>query len=187
MKKVLSIILSVLLIFAVFTACEKVDHKENNSVSSKPSVMLSELASSGKIPEMQFGIGAGVDEVKKHYQDQMASDPYAPELLEYTVDEYTKLDLGSYAYYYETDNKAGGIVGVTAVDKAFGFSMNLAMLEDVKAAAGEDAVETLTTDAELFFLPGGTPEGAKKIYLNAGDYELKLFFFNGYLAAVSLF
>ena len=187
MKKILSLILAALMLFVVFTGCEKVEDKDNSSVASKPTVQLVELASKGKIPEMQFGIGAGVDEVKEYYNNQIANDPQAAEVLEYTVDEYTKIDLGAFAYYYETENKEGGIVGVTSVDKAFGFSMNLALLEDVLAVAGENAVETLATDSELFFIPGGAPEGAKKIYLTAGEYELKLFFFNGYLTAVSLF
>ena len=186
MKKLLSVILALMLVLALFTACEKVDHQESPT-SSKPTVELASLASSGKIPEMQFGIGAKVDDVKKYYNDLFENDPNALELVEYEVDEYTKLDLGAYAYYYETDNKAGGIVGVTSVDTAFGFTMNLSLVEDVKAAAPADAVLTLTTADDLFFIPGGAPEGAQKLYINTGEYELKLFFFNGYLSAVSLF
>ena len=187
MKKLLSVILALVLVLALFTACEKVDHKENTSTSSKQTVALETLAAAGKIPEMQFGIGATVDEVKKYYKDQFENNPNALELVEYEVDEYTKLDLGAYAYYYETDNKEAGIVGVTAVDTAFGFTMNLTLVEDVKAAAPADAVLTLTTADDLFFIPGGAPEGAQKLYINTGEYELKLFFFNGYLSAVSLF
>lgn len=186
MKKLLSVILALVLVLALFTACEKVDHKENLT-SSKQTVELANLASNGKIPEMQFGIGAKVDEVKKYYNDQFENDPFAMELVEYEVGEYTKLDLGAYAYYYETNNLEGGIVGVTAVDSAFGFAMNLTLLEDVQAAAPSDAVLTLATAKELFFIPGGAPEGAQMLYLNAGEYGLKLFFFNGYLSAVSLF
>lgn len=187
MKKLISIIMALVLVLALFTACDKVDHKENQTSSEQPTNTLENLAANGKIPEMQFGIGAKVDDVKKFYNDKFENDPNSMELVEYEVGEYTKLDLGAYAYYYETDNKAGGIVGVTSVDTAFGFTMNLALLEDVMALVSNDAVLTLTTADDLFFLPGGAPEGAKKLYINTGEYELKLFFFNGYLSAVSLF
>ena len=187
MKKVISLILAVLVIFAMFTACEKV---ENNyvSTSSKPPVALKNLASVGKIPEMQFGIGANVDEVLAFYNSAFESDPNAHEVISYEVRNYTKIEIGAYAYYYETENKEGGIVGVTAVgDKALGFNMNLTTSEDLKASLPSDAVETIVTEDDVFFLYGVDPEMAKKIYITAGDYELKLILFNGSLSAVSLF
>lgn len=187
MKKILSVILALMLVLALFTACNKVDNKENPISSAQSENTLDKLVASGKIPEMQFGIGAKVEEVKKFYNDKFETDPNAMELVEYEVGDYTKLDLGAYSYYYETENIDGGIVGVTSVDTAFGFTMNITLLEDVKALAPSDAVLTMTTADDLFFLPGGAPEGAKKLYINTGEYELKLFFFNGYLSVVSLF
>ncbi len=186
MKKVISLFLLVLMIFCVFTACEKVN-ETYVSTSSKPPVALANLASSGKITEMQFGIGANVDEVLAYYNAQYESDPYAAEVLVYETREYTKIDLGAFAYYYETENKEGGIVGVTSVEKAYGFTAGLTTLEEVKNSMPNDAAETLVTKDDIFFLLGAEPDGAKKIYINTGDYELKLIFFNGKLSAVSLF
>ena len=187
MKKILTLVLSFVMIFTFFTACNNREIEEE-PISSMKEVAIINKAKDGKIPEIQFGIGASVKEVKDYYTAAFESDPNATELVESKAGEYAKLDLGSYAYYYLAEDEEAGIVGVTSVSTAFGFSTGtVTSIEDVKSAVKDDTVETITTEDELFFLPGTPPEGAKKLYYMAGDYELKLFFFNDYLTAVSLF
>ncbi len=187
-QKIIALVCSCAILIFMFTACAEKQEKDENSTSSKYSLDIVALASSGKIPEIPFTLGSSVDEIVSFYKKQLENDDMAYELVESQDGDNTVLDYGSYAYYYDTEQKANGIKGITSVDTVFGFAVgSVIMLDDVKQALGENYTESVPTSKDLFFLPGEAPQGAKMLYVNAGDNVLKLFFFNNYLSAASLF
>ena len=209
MKKVLSILMVFCVCFA-FSSCKKESEKTDTySGGSDHSVDVVKLASSGRIPEVEFLLGDSVEAVKnelfrlsagmthEEFCDNMREAGYEPDGSEYSgyvtetsVDGHTVMaslyneDTSSSVYgLYSNDNVDAGISAIAVVGEVYGFDGNTVM-EYVKNAMGEKYTEE-KSNSKFYFLPK-SEENAVCLTYELGAHKLELYFsqYNTFVAAV---
>lgn len=160
MKKLFCIVLCLVLCLSI-SACGK---KEDNKTSKVPD--LEYYARIGRMPEVDYGLGADVDKVaeelnkrleeenKKHQNDP--NDTHGHEENEFFFEIYEDeknvlLDNGHISYYYTKANKNKGISYIVNYDTAYGFKLGT-VISEVKAAYPEfDFIELSLEESNIFF------------------------------------
>lgn len=204
MKKTVSIILSVILLFTLVGCSNK--EKENKI---EHSVNVSNLAREGRIPEVEFVLGDPIDGVKDalfQLGANMSHDDFVKNMQEagYTADgsEYSSYmniiesngrtilsasynDSDAVYCMYNTENKEAGIAAIAVIGSAYGYDGNT-VVDYVKNSIDEKFTEG-EAKSDLSFLPKAS-DGATLISYEMGAYKLE-FYFSSYntLAATVLY
>lgn len=152
MKKIISILLSVLLVLS-FSACA--DDKKVKEAE----VDLEYFADLGQIKESPYKLGADPDEINEELSSADESAASAGEEFAYNVTEGEKtvlIDSDTFSFYYEKAKKDKGISAIVSYDEAYGFT-NSNNINDVKAALEPYKYsEETATDDNIFFISGIT-------------------------------
>ena len=188
-KKILCLILALGVMFC-FSGCnngEKPDKENSASTASSHSVNIIAFAEKGEIPEVPYGVGASVEEVKTGFKDTVEPGSEVDDL---TIDEGQTtvwMDGGNCMFCYEKANETAGIGVIVAKEYAYNLSMGgVYTLDDVITAVGsEEYTRAAATEADVFFLPV-IPQGAECVTYATGSYVLRFIAIDGYLSAVTL-
>ena len=209
MKKIVSILIVLSMCFAFCSCKNEVDKTDTYSGGSDHSVDVVKLASSGRIPEVEFLLGDSVEAVKnelfqlsagmshEEFCDNMREAGYEPDGSEYSgyvtetsVDDHTVMaslyneDTASSVYgLYSDDNVDAGIAAIAVVVEDYGYDGNT-VIEYVKNAMGEKYIEE-KADSKFYFLPKGE-DNATCLTYKLGVHKLELYFsqYNTFVAAV---
>lgn len=161
MKKILCLILC--MVFAVsLTACGN-----NSGSGSEHSVDIEYYAKMGKISDVDFKIGAAVEDVKATLELTL-DDHGEPVYFDYPSADYTVMTDGAVCACYKTDQKDSGITHIVKYGDAYGFTVGAVSTEvrDTMADMGYEAEEREAEDGELFFLPSSSG-------ITVLEYEIK--------------
>lgn len=204
MKRIISAVLSAMLLMLCICGCGTKDKADTSSVI-KHSVNVAKIAKTGRIPEVDFVLGDPVDGVKdvlfeksagmtyEEYCNKIKASGNTPSDDEYGAYVISSLNSGhtilsaNYDNYnsvycmYTTENESGGIAAIAVVGDAYGFNGNT-MLNTVKASIAEKGT-VAAADSTLGFLPKGD-DGAVCLTYDFGLYKLE-FYFSSYNTLVA--
>ncbi len=192
MKKILCL----LTVFAlVFSLCACGDGATNSTPSSNHSVDVAYYASLGKIPELDFALGADPDDIlnaEDESEDSSESDDHShtPDIIRQEGNLSVLLDAGTTRYYYEKAKSENGISAIVCLNGAYGFLKDSGVTvtsEQIKAAIPSVKCEEKTPTADdMFFLPHTSDNAKVLIYIFNNKYKLQFFFVDGVFSAVML-
>ncbi len=179
MKRIISIIICVLLVFSCFAGCKQ---DENKDVSSK--IDIEYYAKLGQMPECEFALGADVDEVnntaKKVFEE---SDEAYYSLVE--GEKSILIDAGAFRYYYEKEKADEGVSLLVNYNTAYGFELGAVSIE-IEEALSDFKAEITTDMGELFFMNNIEGELIGKKY-TFGSNEVIFVFSNNALVATAIY
>ena len=192
MKKVICL-LTVFSLILCICACGK--NGTNSTVSSNHSVDVAYYASLGKIPELDFALGADPDDILNAKDDNEESSDsgdhsHTPDSIRQEGNLSVMLDAGATRYYYEKSKAEKGISAIVCLNGAYGFLKDSGVTitsEQIKAAIPSAECEEKTPTADdLFFLPDTSDNAKVLIYVFNNKYKLQFFFVDGVFSAVML-
>ena len=155
MKKLISVILSALLITAALCAC-----KDKKAELTGKDVEY--YAALGQMPECEYKIGDSVSEVKKGLgiddekeSSESEEESEEPEAYSYESGDYTALSKGNSTYFYKTEGKDGKITAICSTGDGYGYLSGtvITTVQKEMEARGCTAKETELTEEEAFFMP----------------------------------
>ncbi len=177
MKKIISILLSLLLLFS-FTACG------DNSKSNSDIADLSYFAKLGQIPECEYKIGDSTETVNAELKKAAeTSEDAVYDFIE--GEENALIDGGLYNFYYKKENAQKGISYIVSYDKAFGFEIGTLWVEIENAYEDIKFKQEEMNDNNSFFLLGN-PEG-KVLKTEVSDYTVSFLFVDNALCATAIY
>ncbi len=184
MKKLFSIVLSVLLILSL-AACAKKDDTGTDNSSMKYDIAA--FLSYGKVPETDFRLKSSIDEIKNKYTESVEGE-LSDEL--YITSDDTRICLAatdemSY-YYFDAANQQAGAQAIFCFDVAYGIQVGEADENELKLAySGITFSEREVSQEELYFSPTEM-EGVKSLYYESGEFRADFYFSEGILFAVGI-
>lgn len=192
MKKLICL----LTVFAlIFSLCACGSKGTNSTVSSNHSVDVVYYASLGKIPELEFSLGAKPEDIlnasEDHEDGEESSDDHnhLPSVIKQEGNLSVLLDAGNARYYYEKAKSENGISAIVCLNGAYGFlkdSGETITAEKIKSAINAKFEEKVPTKDDLFFLPVTSDNAKVLIYTFNNKYKLQFFFVDGVFSAVML-
>ena len=192
MKKAICLLMVFALILSL-CACDK--NGINSTASSNHSVDVAYYASLGKIPELDFALGADPDDIvnvndDKEETSDSGDHSHLPDIIKQEGNLSVLLDAGTTRYYYEKAKAEKGISAIVCLNGAYGFlkdSGSTITSEQIKAAIpGIDCEEKTPSSDDLFFLPVTSDNAKVLIYTFNNKYKLQFFFIDGVFSAVML-
>ena len=147
MKKALSVILCVIFVLSL-AACGNKGGVNNHSVD------IEYYAKHGQINDIQFKLGADINEVKT-VLGETVDDHGESNYFDYETGDYTVMTDGEVACCYKTDLKESGITHIIKYGDVYGFAVGSVStaVRDTMTDFGYESVERETKKGELFFLP----------------------------------
>ncbi len=207
MNKIVSIFLIISLLLGL-SACGSGESSSKDNIDSVHSVDVVKVATSGKIPDVEFILGDPVDGVKdilfeisagmthEEFCDNMREAGLEPDGTEYngyvttTSTEghtimsslYNEDNASSVYCMYTTNKKDSGVSAIAVVGEAYGYDGNT-MIDYVKDTVDAEYKETEAQN-DLYFLPKGS-DGATCLTYELGAHKLELYFsqYNTFVAA----
>ena len=192
MKKLIAIFLSLSLIF-IFAGC-------GNSGQADKNPEINDLAISGKIDGVEFGLGSNVAEVKRHYsalaakedethtEEDETHDHANEEFAYYNLinkETYTIIDIASARFYYLNSGEDKGIAAISTDGPTFGFTPGVTMKYEVEEAVEAKGETEAATEADLRFLPVRT-EDVVILRYKYDSYQLNYYFYDNVLISTVL-
>lgn len=161
MKKILSLVLCIVFVFSL-TACGN-----NSNSGSDHSVDIEYYAKMGKISDIDYILGADIDDAKTALLQTVDEDGESL-YFDYTSGDYTVMSDGSVCCCYKTDTASEGITHIVKYGDAYGFNIGSVstQVRDTMSDMGFDATERDAKQGELFFLPSGAD-------MTVLEYEIK--------------
>ncbi len=185
MKKLTALLLAFSCIF-IFASCA-----DNSKAKEKmtPEQIYASIKA-GNIPEADFGLSAGLIEVSAKYKEDSLLDEVR---METDSQNHSTITIGTFNYVFEADNTNIGVQSIYTFDTAYDFVVgSSSTADDViakmdKATGKKEASKTtIPTAYDVFFVPGGLPEGSSMVSYTVEDNIVKFFFTNNELYAVLL-
>lgn len=177
MKKIISILLSILLIFS-FAACGDESNSKGDIVDLGYFVKL------GQIPECDYKIGDSVETVNEDLKKAAnTSEDAVYDFVE--GEENALIDGGLYSYYYKKANAQDGVSYIVSYDTAFGFEIGTLWVEIENAYEDINFTQEEMNDKNSFFLLG-SPEG-KVLKAEISDYTVSFLFVDNALCATAIY
>lgn len=184
MKKLLSILLVLVLVFS-FAGC-------GARIFNKDGVDIDYYMSVGEIQGAKFNLGAKIEDIenaKLEHVDAATGEgnhdhEEAITLVEGVVSKH--YIYGSFHYYYNKSNSSKGISYIVAHDTAYGFTVGTTTKAEVIKALGKlKYTERTAKDQDLFFTLV-TPSNCEMVVVTKDNKELSFYFANGTLMFVTL-
>lgn len=159
MKKLFSILLSVILVFS-FAACGDKEKDNKNTID------LEYYAKLGQIPEMEYTLGTDVDTVtdqlnakmeqhqEEHEDDSDHSHDHNEQEFMFQVlegENNVLLDNGTKNYYYNKKNKEDGISYIVNYDTAFGLEIGTVSVQVKESLSDYELKEENISEENAFF------------------------------------
>lgn len=151
MKKILSIILSAVMLLS-FAAC-----KNNDNSSKSNTVDLEYYAGLGQLPECNYKLGDSIETLKSELSAANDQAAESGEDYVYSVTEGEKtvrIDNGSFVYYYAKSKERDGISYIISLDTAYGFESGTSVLEIKEALPELEPAEEDANSDNVFFIYG---------------------------------
>ena len=196
MKKIFAVLLSVVLIASLFSACSKETVSSNDYSENKTAIEKG--IAEGKIPEIDYALGDNPDGIKKHFDDLLAQDDHLgeedhshshDEVTSFTVTEgfsTVKMDAGKFVYHYEKDKKANGISVIVSYTEAFGFTAGETTMQEVSACFDQNAITKFTASEDDMYFLVFPIENTMILRRESGNKRLDFYFSENVLVAVTL-
>ncbi len=186
MKRLIAIIL-VLCLMLPLAGCKKDEEETPEYTAQIDAELIEENATKGVIPEIPFGIGASIDEVKAHYVEESEDGKYDT-YDETTQGEYVRIRTDEALYYYDKQNTDDGVLAIICYNEnVYNFVIGQTPLADVRYFLG-NGYEENPEESEIFYLPPGGMAGTPKtLTYSYGEYGLRIVFSDSTLFAVILF
>ncbi len=186
-KKILLIITAFCFTLTLSGCGEASTDKTSSQSAPSHSVNILAFAEKGEIPEVPFGVGANVAEVKSGFKDTIEPGSEIEDLI---IDEGVTtvwMDGGNSMFCYEKANESAGVGVIIAKEYAYDLSLGgVYTLDDVIEAVGsEEYTRAAATEADAFFLPV-LPQNAECVSYVTGSYVLRFIAIDGYLSSVTL-
>ncbi len=155
MKKTIALILCICFSLALCACGGKEEKPDAYSVD------VNYYAKLGAIPEVEYKLGADVDEIIKELDKAEAehAEENAHQHGTYNVYEEGERSLlvtSGTNYYFDTDNKSAGVSYIVNFDASYGFTLDTYSIE-VKEALETLGLKATLRDAdsqEVFYIPG---------------------------------
>lgn len=181
MKKLLCMALGFCILF-VFTSCGAA-----KTASEGDKVDVEYYAKLGKIPESEYSLGAGIDEMQAKLSAAFESAGEDADVV-YEVSEGERtvgINTGATQYYYMKDKKTAGVGFMVNYEKAYGFEPGTVIIEVRDALEKFKADEHEASGNELFFLP--VTENNTVLSYTFGKYKLMFVFQDNALCATAIY
>lgn len=198
MRKILCLILSLVLLFSL-CACAKDKDKNTDSDKYVHSVDIAYYASLGKIPELQFALGANPDDIMnaaKHDEEShndVSSDVghvhEAPDIVKTEGELSVLLNDGAFLYMYEKEKSDKGISAIVCLEKGYDLEIgSYNVTEDLVKKALSKHTPTISkpNQDDLFFLPDVGDDATSLDYIFNGKYKIQFVFINETFSAIIL-
>lgn len=150
MKRILSLVLSLLLVFGL-VGCKDEENTEENSID------IEYYANLGQIPESEYILGDTGDTIKAALEEKQKESEENDGHYFFTVQEGENNVLitdGTYEYYYKKAAPEKGIVYMVSYTDAYGFKLGDVVLEVEKALKDYGVKEESVTAENAFFYMG---------------------------------
>ncbi len=186
MKRLIALILALCLMLPL-AGCKKDEEEAPEITTQIDAELVEENASKGIIPEIPFGIGADIEEIKKHYVEE--SDDGKHDTYDQTSQgAYTRIRTDEALYYYDKNNPDDGVLAIICYNEnVYNFVIGQTPIADARYFLG-NGYEESPDESELFYLPPGGMAGTPKTLTYAyTEYGLRLVFSDSTLFAVILF
>ena len=196
MKKIIAVILSLLFITCLFSACSKESVSSNDYTNNKTAIENG--INDGKIPEIDFALGDNPDGIKKHFDDLLAGGDHSgeedhnhshDEVTSFTVTEgfsTAKMDAGKFVYHYEKDKKANGVSVIVSYTNAFGFTAGETTMQEVSACFDQNAITKFTASEDDMYFLVYPIENTMILRKESDNIRLDFYFSENVLVAVVL-
>lgn len=196
MKKIISVLLILLLVFS-FSACKetkKEDSEQNYNTKQVNNTNIADYVKKGVLDFSNVAIGMSVDNAVSQFHNEADMEDGTKVLLgEYFYGNYKGLkareinndvyDISKYTnttFVYDLNNESNGIIAITCVCDVYGFQNGITMSEDVINSLGK-AEKYKAESSELYFLPV-SPE-ADALKYTFGENDITFYFVDDFLAA----
>lgn len=180
MKKILSLILCMVFVLSL-TACGG-----NSGKKSDHSIDVEYYAKMGKISDIDFKIGASVEDAKATLE--LTVDDHGESMFfEYPSGDYTVMTDGTVCCCYKTEEKDNGITHIVKYGDAYGFTVGDVSTDvrDTMTDMGYTATEREAEKDELFFLPASADITVLKYEIK--DYTVLFVFQQHALSATVIY
>ncbi len=160
MKRIICSVLCLIFVFGLF-GCSKKEGNDNQPQSTNNlSSAVAEAVAEGKIPEMKFGLGDSIDELKDYYDEtynkleeehQEGGHVHSESDVLLNISQgnlSVTYEIGGEKYYYERAKRPKGISVTCSLTDAFG----------IKHGTLKNEVEATLCDLELKSLAAGEDE-----------------------------
>ena len=199
MKKILCIVLSLVLFFSL-CACAKDKDKSTDSDKYVHSVDIAYYASLGKIPELEFALGANPEDImnaskndEESHEDSSSEEEghvhKAPDITKMEGELSVVLNDGSFLYLYEKKKSDKGISAIVCLEKGYDLEIgSYNVTEDLVKKALSKHTPTISkpNQDDLFFLPDVGDDATSLDYIFNGKYKIQFIFINGTFSAIIL-
>ena len=186
MKKLLSLLLVLVLVFTFAGCGERINNKDGVDIEYYLSV--------GEIQGAQFRLGTKTEDIEnaklQHIESATGEGNHehdhenAITLVEGVVSRHYVY--GAYHYYYNKGKQTQGISFIAAFDTAFGFTVGTTTKTEVINALGKlKYTEGKAGDRDLFFTMF-SPTNCEKVVLTKDNKELTFYFGDGVLMFVTI-
>lgn len=148
MKRIISILLSVVFIFSL-SAC-----KDKNNDKDTSGVDIEYYANSGSMPETNYYLGTDPQKIKDELSALAANSE--EEFIYDVVEGETNvlIDNGTFNYYYKKAEPDKGINYIVNYDTAFGIEIGSVIVEVKNAFKNVDFIEEPLNEENAFFVFG---------------------------------
>lgn len=176
MKKIVCLIVSMIFVISLSACADDAQKESNHSVDVKY------YASLGQINDLEYKLGAKVDEAVK-LLEKTVDDHGDPIYFDYQSGDYTVMTDGGIYCCYKTDAKDEGLTHVVKTGDAYGFAAGAVstQIRDVMSDFGYEATEREAKRDEIFFLPASI--GMTVLEYKIENNTLLFVFQEHYLAA----
>ena len=199
MKKILCIVLSLVLILGL-CACGKENKTNTDSDKYVHSVDIAYYASLGKIPELEFALGANPEDImnaskndEESHEDSSSEEEghvhKAPDITKMEGELSVLLNDGAFLYMYEKEKTDKGISAIVCLEKGYDLEIgSYNVTEDLVKKALSKHTPTISkpTQDDLFFLPDVGEDATSLVYIFNGKYKLQFIFVNETFSAIIL-
>lgn len=190
MKKILSIILSMLFVMC-FTGCS--DEVEQDYLYIPQSQTKNEIlnkAERGIMSPVQVLDANGnyiSGEVSLFMLKSDLENRFTQEGL-YTTegDRYTCISAGDISFYFLADNIENGVISMIHFDSVYDFDHGISTPDNIIERLGQPVLRENVSGDELWFMPYSTGITCDRLSYKAGDNTLSFYFLDGFLSMTSL-
>lgn len=187
MKKFVTVILSVLLVF-IFCSC---GNSENNNtvLPENTDYDLKSVFDTGSLPDTKYKLGTDPETIKTdcHYGEAEDEEhDHENELSITERDDYVRMSYIYASYYYKAAAAQKGISSVVSFDDMFGLSVGSSSMQDVKDAFKDYTFEQeQLTNKDTYYLPRSI-ESTVALSITQNGKKISFVFSEDALVAINL-
>lgn len=185
--KTIKVLMALALCVSMFLAVGCTPQPDPNDVVSTNVQPIAQNVKKGVMPEAKFPLGTAPTEIDGYYKDNSSDFSFSNYIPSQQVGERGEITVDSITYYYQANAADKGVTAIANLGDAFGYmSGAVTTVQDIMDACGQNAVQTVPGEQDVFFLYGGLPDNSQMVVFTEGDNTVKFIFYNDRLAGTVL-